>query len=58
MQHVRKVLQVLKEVDLQIKRKKSEFYVQNVSFLEFIITNKELRMNSKKVKLLLVDQDQ
>ncbi len=30
MQHVKKVLQTLKKVDLHIKSEKSEFHVQNV----------------------------
>ena len=38
-QHVRKILQTLKEVNLRIKSEKSEFHVQNVQFLKFIITS-------------------
>ena len=48
--HVRKVLQALKEADLRIKSEKSEFHVQSVQFLEFIVTSQKLRMNSKKIK--------
>ena len=48
--HVRKVLQALKEADLRIKSEKSEFHVQSVQFLEFIVTSQELRMNSKKIE--------
>ncbi len=36
-QHVKKVLQTLKKVDLHIKSEKSEFHVQSVQFLKFII---------------------
>ena len=50
MQHVRKVLQTLKEADLRIKSGKSEFHVQNVQFLEFIVTSQKLRMNFKKIE--------
>ena len=53
MQHVRKILQALKEADLQIKSEKNEFHVQNMQFLEFIITNEELKMNSKKIKAVI-----
>ena len=53
MRHVRKILQALKKADFWIKRKKSEFYVQSVSFLEFIIMNKELRINLKKVEAVI-----
>ncbi len=49
-QHVKKVLQTLKKVDLRIKSGKSEFHVQSVQFLRFIITSQSLRMNSKKMK--------
>ncbi len=49
-QHVKKVLQTLKKVDLRIKSGKSEFHVQSVQFLRFIITSQSLRMNSKKIE--------
>ncbi len=49
-QHVRKVLQTLKEADLRIKSEKSEFHVQSVQFLKFIITSQSLRMNLKKIE--------
>ncbi len=49
-QHVKKVLQTLKKVDLRIKSEKSEFHVQNVQFLKFIVTFQNLRMNLKKIK--------
>ncbi len=49
-QHVKKVLQTLKKVDLRIKSEKSEFHVQSVQFLRFIVTSQSLRMNSKKIE--------
>ncbi len=49
-QHVKKVLQTLKKVDLRIKSEKSEFHVQSVRFLKFIVTSQSLRMNLKKIK--------
>ncbi len=49
-QHVKKILQTLKKVDLRIKSGKSEFHVQNVQFLRFIIMSQSLRMNSKKIE--------
>ncbi len=48
-QHVRKILQTLKKVDLRIKSEKSEFHVQSVQFL---VTSQSLRMNSKKIKVV------
>ncbi len=49
-QHVKKILQTLKKVVLRIKSEKSEFHVQSVQFLKFIVTFQSLRMNSKKIK--------
>ena len=53
MQHVQKVLQVLKKADLQIKSDKNKFHVQNVQFLEFIITFQKLRINFKKIEAVI-----
>ncbi len=52
MQYVKKVLQTLKKVDLHIKLEKSEFHVQSVQFLRFIIMSQSLRMNLKKIKVI------
>ncbi len=49
-QYVKKVLQTLKKVDLCIKSEKSEFHVQSVQFLKFIIMSQNLRMNLKKIE--------
>ncbi len=49
-QHVKKVLQTLKKVNLRIKSEKSEFHVQSVQFLKFIVMSQSLRMNSKKIE--------
>ncbi len=49
-QHVRKILKTLKKVNLRIKSEKSEFHVQSVQFLKFIVTSQNLRMNSKKIE--------
>ena len=51
-QHVKKVLQTLKKVDLHIKSEKSEFHVQNVQFLRFIVMFQSLRINSKKIEVI------
>ena len=52
-QHVKKVLQTLQKVDLCIKSEKSEFHVQSVQFLKFIVTSQSLRMNSKKIEAVM-----
>jgi len=49
-QHVKKVLQTLKKVNLRIKSGKSEFHVQSVQFLRFIVMSQSLRMNLKKIE--------
>ncbi len=51
-QHVKKVLQILKKINLHIKSEKSEFHVQSVQFLKFIVISQSLRMNSKKIKVV------
>ncbi len=52
-QHVKKILQTLKKVDLRIKSGKSKFHVQNVQFLRFIVMSQSLRMNSKKIEVVM-----
>ena len=52
-QHVRKVLQILKKADLRIKLDKNKFHVQSVQFLEFIIIFQEFRMNFKKIEAVI-----
>jgi len=49
-QHVKKILQTLKKVDLHIKSEKSKFHVQSVQFLKFIVMFQSLKMNLKKIK--------
>lgn len=51
-QHVRKVLQALKEADLRIKPKKTEFYKQEVKFLGYIVSREGLKMDSKKIEAI------
>ncbi len=53
MQYIKKVLQTLKKVDLHIKSEKSEFHVQSVQFLRFIVMSQNLRMNLKKIKAVM-----
>ncbi len=52
-QPVKKVLQTLKKVNLRIKSEKSEFHVQSVQFLRFIVMFQNLRMNSKKIEAVM-----
>lgn len=51
--HVQEVLQAMKDTNLQIHPGKSVFHVQEVTFLRFIISDKEIWMDSDKVKAIL-----
>jgi len=44
--HMKKMLDKLREVDLQIDIDKCEFEIQKISFLELLIFINDLRMNS------------
>ena len=49
---VKKVLQCLKEAGLQVDIKKSEFSVQSIKFLNFIISTEGIAINSDKVSVV------
>ena len=49
---VKKMLQHLKEAELQMNIKKSEFSVQSTKFLSFIISTESIVMNSDKVSVI------
>jgi len=51
-EHVRKVLQRLREAGLYINLKKCEFSVIEVKYLRLIITTKGVRMDPKKVRII------
>ena len=48
--HLTQIFQKLEEVELQVDIKKCEFFQTEVSFLDVILSTKDLRMNSKKVQ--------
>ena len=50
--HVRKVLEALKKADLQIKSEKSQFHWTEIEFLSYIITDKSIKINSEKVRVI------
>ncbi len=50
--HVKKVLEKLREVNLQIDIDKCKFKIQKISFLELLIFINDLRMNSQKVDVI------
>ncbi len=50
--HVKKMLDKLREVDLQINIDKCKFKIQKISFLELLIFINDLRMNFQKVDVI------
>ena len=48
--HVNIVLELLMQRNLLLKSKKCEFYKKEVDFLNFIVGNNTIRMNSAKVQ--------
>ncbi len=50
--HVKKMLNKLREVDLQIDIDKCEFKIQKISFLKLLIFINDLRINSRKVDVI------
>ena len=50
--HVRKMLQKLKNVDIQIDINKCEFHVIETKFLEVIVDRDEIRMNFEKIRVI------
>ena len=51
-QHVRKILQCLKQRRLLFKLEKCEFHKFKVEFFEFVIETQKVRMNSTKLKAI------
>jgi hypothetical protein len=50
MDHVRKVLQKLRDFNLQAKPEKCEFHVKKVQFLGYVLTGTEIRMDPQKIE--------
>ncbi len=52
-QHVRLILNKLQEADLQININKCKFHVQKIIFLELLMLIKRLKMNSRKIQVVV-----
>ncbi len=52
-QHVKMILNRLREADLQMNIRKCKFNVEEIIFLEVIVSEQSLRMNSVKVKVII-----
>ena len=53
LEHIRKVLQRLKEEKLLINLKKCSFMQEDIVYLGFVISTDGLKMDRKKVKVIL-----
>jgi hypothetical protein len=51
--HVRKILQRLREAEIQADVDKSEFNITETKFLEMIIERDEIKMNFEKIKAIV-----
>ena len=51
--HVKLVLNRLREAELQMNIRKCEFNVEETVFLEVIVSELDLRMNSSKVTVIV-----
>jgi hypothetical protein len=51
--HVKKILQRLRNADLQTNIDKCEFFVHETKYLDLIVRRDEIRMNSKKIETIL-----
>ncbi len=52
-EHVKKMLQRLRNANLQIDIDKCEFFVHETKYLDLIIDRDEIRMNSEKIEIIL-----
>jgi hypothetical protein len=52
-EHVKKVLQRLRDTDLQVDIDKCEFFVHETKYLDLIVDRNEIRMNPEKVETIL-----
>jgi hypothetical protein len=51
--HVKKMLQRLRNANLQVDIDKCEFFVHEIKYLDFIVDRNEIRMNFEKVETIL-----
>jgi hypothetical protein len=52
-EHVKKILQRLRDADLQADIDKCEFSIHEIKYLELIVDRDEIRMNSEKIETIL-----
>ncbi len=52
-QHVRKILQRLREANIQVDVNKCEFHTIETKFLDMIINRDEIKMNFEKIRVIV-----
>ena len=52
MQHIKQVLQALQDRNLQVMLEKSTFCIYEVKYLRYIILDKEVKINPKKIHVI------
>jgi hypothetical protein len=52
-QHVREILQRLREANIQADVDKCEFHITKTKFLEMIVKRDEIKMNFEKIKAII-----
>ncbi len=52
-QHVRKILQRLREANIQTDVNKCEFHITETKFLEMIVDRDDIKMNSEKIRAIV-----
>jgi hypothetical protein len=55
-QHVKKILQRLRETNIQTNVDKCEFHTTKTKFLEMIINRDDIKMNSEKIKAIVEER--
>jgi hypothetical protein len=50
---IRLILKKIRKYDLLLKPKKCEFFKKKISFLEYIISIEEMRIDPDKIKVIL-----
>ncbi len=52
-EHVKKMLQRLRNVELQTDINKCDFFVHEIKYLDLIMKRNEIKMKSKKIEIIL-----
>ncbi len=50
---MRKILQRLREANIQADVNKCEFHIIETKFLEIIVSRDDIKMNSEKIKIIM-----